>query len=120
MDRKKFLTDACSRLMEQGCFAKSCWRSLYRHQTPEGVTTKCLFGGILPDELYDPNMEGSNAPTVLQYFPQFREHFEREYGKLDSDYLFLKDAQWTLHDGTETLRTPEQAIETMRKKGYTV
>ena len=37
--------------------------------------TSCAVGCLLPDELYDPEMEGKNAKWVLSYCPAFKDLF---------------------------------------------
>lgn len=42
-----------------------------QYRSPDGL--KCFIGAIIPDELYNPDMEGSNIESVLLYYPDFKE-----------------------------------------------
>lgn len=42
--------------------------------------TMCAVGFLLPDELYEPNIEGCGVRTLLGGIPKFQEHLTNLYG----------------------------------------
>lgn len=44
----------------------------YRH--PQDSSVRCVMGHLIPDEMYDPEMENYNAMGLLRDYPEFANH----------------------------------------------
>ena len=44
----------------------------YRH--PQDSSVRCVMGHLIPDEMYEPEMESFNAMGLLQNYPDLAEH----------------------------------------------
>ena len=44
----------------------------YRH--PQDSSVRCVMGHLIPDEMYDPEMENLNAMGLLQNYPDLADH----------------------------------------------
>jgi len=64
---------------------------------------KCAIGCLIPDDVYDPKMEG-DLDELLDKFPEMREVFGIQK---DDDLEFLLDAQ-SVHDTGSPNEWPEQ------------
>lgn len=56
--------------------------------------TRCAIGCIIPDELYDPKMEGKRASAILREYVDLAEYLEIE----DDDDLFFLEGLQSIHD----------------------
>ena len=45
----------------------------YRH--PQDSSVRCVLGHLIPDEMYEPEMENFNAMGLLQNYPDLARHF---------------------------------------------
>lgn len=68
---QEFYNKTVSHLRKQGCRSEANKGCAYRG--PEG--TMCAAGVHIPDELYDPEMEGATLDLLLVHFPQLEECF---------------------------------------------
>lgn len=63
--------------------------------------TKCAVGCLIPDELYDPDMEGEDAGMLPELFPQLKPLIYGLNIKLLTEIQFMHDneapASWLLH-----------------------
>lgn len=64
------------------------------YRAPNG--SKCAVGCQIPDELYDPEMEGTTISALVHDFPKLVEFFGKEE-LANSLKTFLAEAQWA-HD----------------------
>lgn len=70
------------------------------YRGPKGE--RCAFGVLIPDRLYDPNMDafgGVRASSLLRWYPDVAEYLDAEvsYEEATGDMLFIDDLQ-TAHD----------------------
>ena len=73
MTLQEIFDTAASHLLSQNCRAlDGTIKRACRYRGIHG--TKCAFGALFPDEMYDEYMEGLNARTVLEEFPNVRSH----------------------------------------------
>lgn len=59
--------------------------------------TKCAFGFLIPDDLYDPSMENVMASVVLDRFPAVQEHLEGVNHDLISKLQHIHDKRKPEH-----------------------
>ena len=86
-------------LKRQGTLCKDeIGECLYR----DGKGNSCGIGGLIPDELYCPSMEGSAASALVSRF-QLNEIFD------GLDDGFLDDLQANLHDRLTTVDDLDEA-----------
>ena len=90
---RHLLTQKARAVTEKGC----------RYRTPDGL--KCAVGCLIPDELYDPKMEGKTVGAVQQLHAERAGHFFREF---DSGLL---DALQAVHDRHEVEQWPSQLLK---------
>lgn len=102
-DRVRFLDDTLEFLERQNA---RCYRP---YDPSSGLSAgcqyrngelRCAFGFHIPDALYNVNMEGDIASTVLTRYPALLQHIESKYGEMDeeSDFVFISAVQDKLHD----------------------
>ena len=76
----------------------------YRTTTPEGRVLKCAAGCLIPDDLYEPSMEGVNITAVLLNCESLK---ERVGVRSVEDMGFLRELQ-RVHDNTAPSFWPTQ------------
>lgn len=76
-------------LLKQNC--KSISRGMCKYRGNDG--TRCAIGHLIPDSIYDKEMEGKRIPTLYS-FPAIKELFK------DCDHVFLYELQ-DVHDENE-------------------
>jgi hypothetical protein len=103
MNREQLLKDVVDHLVEQaeqaiirkGTGAEMCSYRAVR----DGKVLKCAIGALIPNELYEPSMEGKSVGQVFQQYPKVEAHFAATYGSISGNDLdFLQHVQ-RLHDG---------------------
>lgn len=75
MDRQRIYETVRAHLAVQGRRAviiKEDGKPVCAYRTPEG--RKCAIGCLIPDELYDADMESRGAVSVLKLFPKVAQH----------------------------------------------
>ena len=89
MERQLAFNDALMGIMNQGELSfdedGGC-----AYRSPNG--NKCTIGHLIPDENYNPNLEGVGAGQ-----PEVRRAIDEKYGYLGPD--FTRNMQRMLHDG---------------------
>lgn len=61
---------------------------------------KCAVGCLIPDELYNPDMEGKRVGALLEHFPQLHPFFFDEHETLPTETISLLDELQGIHDTT--------------------
>lgn len=56
------------------------------------ANTTCAVGCLIPDDLYDPDMEGQNIGTLARAFPELLELFPREQHILLNSLQYMHDS----------------------------
>lgn len=74
---------------QQKCAVNSFGKCRYR--TDNGL--KCFIGALIPDSMYDKEMEGRGVLDIAQNYPEFCDYWQIG----ESDLLLLADLQM-LHD----------------------
>lgn len=102
-------------IIDQGGFAMQNGGCKYR--AADGK--KCAIGGLIPDEMYNSNMECNSARSLLSYYSELKKYLTETYGVSDPEF-WLK-LQIRVHDklaGDVSPRplTPDEAVEKMN--GY--
>lgn len=119
MNRMKFVEDTVTMLQEQGCYSTNGATCMYK--TPDD--RKCAIGLHIPDEIYDPDMEGMGVLTLFVKFPEVKAHLSSKYGEFNDhnnniyqdDKSFLLKVQRHLHDNRSGLRTSIYPIVTLQE-----
>lgn len=90
MNRQEVFDTALNHMRQQGKRAGGKYGCSYR--TPDGL--KCAVGALIPDENYDPEIEGltANREEVVASLPF-------EIDRAAGDDKFLRQLQLDLHDG---------------------
>lgn len=85
-----------------------------RYRTDDGK--KCAVGGFIPDELYNPSIEGGSVLTLPQRAPKIWDAIVEQSGI--SDVEFWCKVQQEVHDGPAfrkaPLLTPDEAVQAMK------
>ena len=97
-------------LLNQGRRAKSLAPSpenscLYR--APGGL--KCAVGALIPDEVYNPNMEGTTASGLYEKYPDVYECLVLE-DKCDHDAEGFYNNMQAIHDSTPEYHWAEKLL----------
>lgn len=82
MDRQRIYETVRAHLAAQGRRAvmiKEDGKPVCAYRTPDGL--KCAIGCLIPDELYNTDMESRGAVSVLKLFPKVAQHL----GVVDHD-----------------------------------
>ena len=74
-DRQAIFDDVVEHLRKQEMKAIIGGACIYRELDPVNGDLKCAIGGVLPDELYDPEMEGNDIYGVVKNFPSVERFF---------------------------------------------
>ena len=101
MDKQEIFDTVVTNLRLQGCKSEVGGACMYRGPN----NTKCAAGHLIPDKLYDPDMENRNFLGVLIKFPSTAEMFSKK------DVKLICDLQW-IHDKFE-VRDWESNFETI-------
>lgn len=116
MDRRKFVIDTATALLEQGRFSVNHGNNFCRYRSKDG--TKCAIGMHILDSLYVSGMEGLRVTDVFEHYPAVREAVASTYGEMSpADINFIRDVQIALHDNPAcnngALLSVEQALAFM-------
>ena len=87
MNNQEFFDKTMEHLRKQGVPSAQGDRCLYRG--PAG--TKCAIGFHIPDELYEPEMEGIGVGNLLGHYPKLRPLFEGVSEGLMVEFQVLHD-----------------------------
>lgn len=88
LDRQKTFDTMLAHLRQQGKPAVVHGTTSCRYRTSDGL--KCAVGALIPDENYDPSIEGGSVnPRIIDLIPG---------ADVRTDLDFLTDAQSQLHD----------------------
>ena len=85
-----------------------CW---YRSSKQAADHRRCGIGHSIPDELYDPGMEGKTVQGVMDDYPQVRHHLEVD---TDVDMAFLIDLQCAHDDAARAQQDMDVFGEKMK------
>src|SRR5947209_3382215 len=99
--RIELIKDVTKKLQAQGKRATRGASERFQYQCVYRAEDgrKCAFGHLIPDEMYESEMEGKSACAVLRDFPTVKKHLETIYDALAPDDLdFIDSIQYLLHD----------------------
>lgn len=92
MNKQELYNKAVTHLITQNCQSYDSEREFCSYRSPEGLM--CVIGALIPDDLYDPKMEGVAVNGLLAAFPEVKRFLEVES---EEDDFFLRSLQ-DVHD----------------------
>lgn len=98
MNKHEIFNKVARHLIKQG--GRAMENGVCRYRGPAG--TKCAIGALIPDELYDPEIESKSIANVLWQWPKIAEYLVGDVKPRNSDeeeaFRILRELQG-VHDG---------------------
>jgi len=105
MNNQEIFDRVAKHLLQQNCVAVTSFGCAYRGYK----NTKCAIGALIPDDIYDPDMEGNDIISLLNKYPSIKNLFE------GVDKTFLDKLQ-QCHDSIVRLNVDNIMDDTDHKK----
>lgn len=116
MDNKEVFYKVKAHLIQAK--GRSAEGSSCKYRGPDGGM--CAVGCLIPDELYDPTMEGLNYVGIPEKFPMIKDFFDGVSVDLISELQSIHDetSSWSMSDGKFVAQHKLNIVERQLLEGY--